>query len=62
MMLGQTINDKFEFVPLGNDRTWRAKRGFGTQNYYGRICGKCGNMVSCEKNCADLKHCGGHSK
>lgn len=61
-MLGETKEGKFEFVQLHPQRTWRAKGSNGTQNYYGRKCNGCGEVVACKPGCSDLAEFGGHHK
>jgi hypothetical protein len=62
LMCGFTETGKFEIIPLHPTRTWRAAAGRGTQNYYGRVCNGCKQMIACEKGCADLAEFKGHSK
>ena len=62
-MLGTNIHGRDEFVKLHEKRTWRAKGGYGTQNYYGnRVCNGCGKQVKCKRNCSDLAEFGGHKE
>ncbi|CDW74372.1 UNKNOWN [Stylonychia lemnae] len=60
VILGFTESGKFEFVDLDPNRSWRVKAGRGTQNYYGRVCNGCGNIIACPTSCSDYKEFGGH--
>ena len=62
-MLGTNIYDENELVKLHKKTTWRAKAGYGTQNYYGdRVCSDCGRQVKCKEDCSELAEFGGHQE
>jgi hypothetical protein len=61
-MVGFSEKGKFEYLKVPGDRTWRAEAGQGTQNYYGRVCNGCSQMIRCKQGCSDLKSFGGHSE
>lgn len=60
MMLGFSKEGKFEFVQICKGKLWRASHMTGTQNYYGKVCPGCSNMIKCSKKCEEYANFKGH--